>query len=138
MIELSDITAADAAEIEPWFDDAETQIRLGGSDWLHMVRSLVAPPDRIVLLARLDGEPVALVDVEHLATTSFAIVVAPERRGQGIATAVLGRLLETELAGRELSVAAEVDNRPSRALLERFGFRPVAKDADGFLEYVRP
>jgi len=138
VIELSELTAADAAEIEPWFDEPETQIRLGGREWLHMVRSLAAPPDRIVLLAREDGEPVALVDVEHLATTSFAIVVAPERRGQGIATAVVARLLETELAGRQLSVTAESDNRPSRAMLERFGFRAVGKDADGFVEYVRP
>ena len=138
MIELTDLTPADLAAIEPWFDDAETQIRLGGRDWPHMVLSLVAPPDRIALLVRDNGVPVALVDVEHLATTSFAIVVAPERRGRGVAKAVLGRLLETELAGRPLSVGAETDNYPSRGLLERFGFRAVATDDAGFLEYVRP
>lgn len=30
-----DFTARDVERIEPWFDDPETQLRLGGRDWIR-------------------------------------------------------------------------------------------------------
>lgn len=34
-VSLVDFRAEDVERIEPWFDDQETQVRLGGRDWIR-------------------------------------------------------------------------------------------------------
>jgi RimJ/RimL family protein N-acetyltransferase len=40
-VQLVDFGAEDVAPIEPWFDDAETQKRLGGREWIRGMPSLL-------------------------------------------------------------------------------------------------
>jgi RimJ/RimL family protein N-acetyltransferase len=129
MIELRPFTAADVALVEPWLDDAESRRRLGGLDLRHVAGNR--------LLAFEDGEPVAFVHVEHLETSSIALLVAPHARGRGVGRAVFAEVLATELAGREVEITAEADNAASIRLLEGAGLRHVGYDKDGFLEYRR-
>jgi ribosomal protein S18 acetylase RimI-like enzyme len=130
VIELRPFTAADVPLVEPWLDDPESRRRLGGL-------RLPAVVDH-GLLACEHGEPVALVHVEHLETSTLALLVAPRARRRGIGHAVFALLLETELAGRPLEITAEPDNIASIRLLERAGLVAVGDDKDGFTIYRRP
>jgi hypothetical protein len=40
-IDLVPFTAEEVPRIEPWFDDAETQDRLGGRDWIRRMPTLL-------------------------------------------------------------------------------------------------
>lgn len=62
------------------------------------------------------------VDAWHV----MNVAVAPERRRQGVASALLGRLLELtkEDMLRGYTLEVRVSNTAAIALYERFGFRP--------------
>jgi RimJ/RimL family protein N-acetyltransferase len=75
-VRLVDFTAEDVRRLEPWFDDLETQRRLGGRDWIRREPSLLGLTvgdefrgrnviDRRMWLS-LDelGGPIAFVDGE--------------------------------------------------------------------------
>lgn len=82
------------------------------------------------LLVDRSGESFFLVD----------IVVAPEFRGQGVASAVLRSLMqEAAAAGRPLRLMVRRINAPAIRLYERLGFRATgADDLSHFLEWVAP
>ena len=40
-VRLVEFSPEDVARVEPWFDDAETQKRLGGRDWIRRMPSLL-------------------------------------------------------------------------------------------------
>jgi RimJ/RimL family protein N-acetyltransferase len=75
-IDLVPFTAEDVARIERWFDDAETQRRLGGRDWIRRMPSLLAATigdeyrGKVVTGRRMwlgldaSREPVSFVDAE--------------------------------------------------------------------------
>ncbi len=92
-------------------------------------RRELAGPDRLHLVA-LDGDAVVghagllfVLDDVHVTT----VATAPGREGEGIATALLVRLLEAALTHGATAATLEVraaDRRPQR-LYGRFGFRPA-------------
>jgi GNAT superfamily N-acetyltransferase len=75
-IDLVEFTAEDVTRIERWFDDAETQDRLGGRDWIRRMPSLLAATigdeyrgkvvtgRRMWLGLNASREPVSFVDAE--------------------------------------------------------------------------
>lgn len=75
-VSLVDFRAEDVERIEPWFDDQETQVRLGGRDWIRRepsflwltvggeFRGKIVTGRRMWLSLDESGEPVAFVDGE--------------------------------------------------------------------------
>jgi RimJ/RimL family protein N-acetyltransferase len=132
----------DLAAVEPWFDDPATRRWLGGRAWPRRLVELAEQPARFALLWEEDGVPVALLDLEvdEAGTAAVALVVAPEARGRGIATAILASVFAlAELAGVH-RVIGEVErgNDESGALVRAAGFVPDpagARDA-GFRRWV--
>ena len=144
MIDLEPFAVKHLAVIQPWFDNPETSGRLGGRDWPGMVLRLAASPPpgttRMSFVARAAGEVVGLADLEleDGGDASFAVVVAPERRGRGHAGAIVALLLgRCEVVGRRVSAGVEPDNTASRRLAESAGLVQAGIDGQGLLVYRR-
>jgi ribosomal protein S18 acetylase RimI-like enzyme len=151
-ITFTPFTSEALASVEPWFDDPETDRWLGGREWPeNLLRLLADPPrehrgsvvrERVALVARADGESLALVDAEIYTDDSAAVslIVAPNRRRRGLGAATL-RALGAHLAGcgvRALVGGVEQHNTASLRCVERAGFVAVSgkPDEEGFIDYV--
>ena len=141
---LREMTAADLPAVSGWFAEAETRRWLGGPDWPRRLLELAAgSPGRLALAAVRDGAVVGLVDLERGGggRADVALVVAPQERRAGLATAMIGALLEHRaLAGVvELVAGVENGNVASEALVRRAGFQRAGggPDAEGYVYYAR-
>ncbi len=141
---FTDLTTTNAETIAWWFDDPDTQRYLGDRIWLYRVIELVqtAPGTvwagitvlgRHVWLAHDDDGACGLIDMEIYddGSAALALVVAPNRRSQGV-----GRHILTALTTRpELSAVTrlfgsiEPENLGARRCCECAGFR-VAEAID--------
>ncbi|HET9852605.1 MAG TPA: GNAT family N-acetyltransferase [Candidatus Limnocylindrales bacterium] len=109
--------------------------------WL--IRATTSGPMR-AFMARIDGEAAGIclitISPASLALGEFWIVrdlfVAPHRRREGIATALLDavRAAATERGALRLTLQTEDDNAAALRLYERYGFQPVA----GFRHFTLP
>jgi ribosomal protein S18 acetylase RimI-like enzyme len=94
--------------------------------WQALLAQTVASPDRLPLLAEVDGEPAGLAwaRVEDGTATVYQVWVAREHRGRGIAQALLERAIawacERGAAVFELDVTA--GDTPAVRLYKRLGF----------------
>ena len=85
----------------------------------------LSKPSGICLAASDEGRLVGYLicsryaDVWHL----MNIAVAPERRREGIATTLLGRMLELTGPDGRITLEVRPSNRPAIAMYERLGFR---------------
>ena len=147
---LRPFTAESLSTVAPWFDDAETQRRLGGREWPESLLRLVAEPpsehrghlvrERLGWIASRDGSDVALVDTEIYTdgTAAIAFVVDPRRRRQGIGAATLVAI-GSHLArayGVELRVGGiEPENTASVRCARAAGFvaKAAEPDEEGFI-----
>jgi GNAT superfamily N-acetyltransferase len=87
----------------------------------------IAPPDGVLLLVSIDGEPVAIGgvrDLEGPAAEIKSMYVAPAARGRGIGRRILARL--EEIAARRGCEATRLDTleklAPACALYESAGY----------------
>ncbi|WP_338608994.1 GNAT family N-acetyltransferase [Pelagibacterium nitratireducens] len=141
MHDLQDLCQGHLPQIAPWFDDPVTRRWLGGRDWAENTLLLAkADTNRHGLIASIEGNPVALLDVEVYAdsSASFAIVVDPRLRQRGIATRALKAMLEfTRFATvSRFFAGVEHGNESSTRFLARLGFTPTAKPSEqGFIDY---
>jgi GNAT superfamily N-acetyltransferase len=93
------------------------------------------------LLARLDGVPVAMADVElgewdNRDVSWFYLVVHPEHRRRGIGTALLGEVLDlSRAAGRTKFGGAWWESPATERFAERHGFSRVSQE---IYRVVRP
>lgn len=134
---------ADFPEYAAWFADPELERWLGPLDdeWLAAVVS-ERPSDGITWLV-LDGEtPVAVVEtVTYPENTALAAItglaVKPDRRGQGVGTAVLHEVLALHRRAGRLEHLAYIhkDNRAAQKTFERAGFVRVTPNGEGYLEF---
>ena len=137
--------AGDFAMYKAWFADPELERWLGPLDdeWLAAVLSERAS-DRATWLIS-DGEtPVAVVETAlHPDNASLAAVtglaVKPDRRGQGVGTAVLQEVLALHRREGRLEHLAYIneDNWLAQRCFERSGFVPVTPtpNEEGYLEF---
>jgi len=131
-------------EVEPWFDDVETQRYLGDRSWIRRELDLVATQpgtefrgrtikSRLAWVVRTHATSVAFVVVERYsdASAGLAFVVAPTHRGRGLGRAMLLALdSRPELAGvARLIGGIEPDNVRARRMVESAGFT-VAETPD--------
>jgi GNAT superfamily N-acetyltransferase len=132
MLELRDLTHEDLHEIRHWFDDSDTRDGVGDLQWANgLVRLARSRPEtRFGWLATEAGQPVGLADVELDGRTAHvALVVCPQRRGQGI-----GRQLALLVAGQPqlkdctFEAFIHTNNRPSRRLARSFGMSETPLD----------
>jgi ribosomal-protein-alanine N-acetyltransferase len=92
-------------------------------------------PDRQVLAYRDADHRIVAVATLHI-VEDFAdllrVVVAPERRGQGIARKLLiASILMAQAAGAvRILLEVEVDNAPALAVYARLGFGPIDRRRD--------
>lgn len=138
MLLLRPMTAADLPTVASWFDDKETQRRLGGRDWPRQGLALLGP-DRQLFLALDNALPVGLLDCETYpdGSASFALVTAPERRNRGIGRAMLSALLADKAYSHITRFFAGIErgNAASAALMLRCGFVEGEEDEDGFTDF---
>jgi RimJ/RimL family protein N-acetyltransferase len=150
-IRLRLFTTEALSVLEPWFDDPETQRRLGGPDWpARELRLLADPPpahrgqrvERRWAWVAEDLVPVGLVVAEAYcdATASVALVVDPARRGRGVGRRILRAVLDALRAAgiREATGGIEADNVASVRCVEAAGFTRQAEepDAEGFVNFA--
>jgi RimJ/RimL family protein N-acetyltransferase len=129
----------DVPGIEAWFDDAETQRRLGGREWPRRLVELARAPGRFALLFARSGEPVGLLDVEcEGRSAAIALVVAPPHRGQRIALTMLHALLDLPELQAVVEIVGEVEsgNVAGERLVRSAGFVFDARTEEGFARYV--
>lgn len=141
-----------AHAVASWFDDADTIRYLGNRDWLYRELGLMqtAPGAmfrgrrvlaRYVWIVFDQSERLCgLIDIESYddGTAGMALLIAPDRRGQGLGEHILG-LLETrpELQGiHEIIGGVEPENVSAQRCLLRAGYiiAPAA-DEEGFLRF---
>lgn len=151
-LELVPLDEGQIPLVEPWFDDEDTRRELGNQEWVRRAVSLVNTQpgsvegdrlvtDRIVWVAFDSGVPVGLIDVETYedSTASFAVVVAPSLRRQGIGR----RIIRTAVQHRQFAAVStwvagvEPTNEQSIRCLEGAGFTLTSAppDEQGMLTY---
>ena len=132
----------DLSSVEVWFGEAETQRWLGDTTWPRRLLELARLPHRTTLLFTQADEPVALLDLERNGdgSASIAIVVAPNHRRRGIASAVVGSLFELDETEEVVVVVGEVEhgNLAGEGLLRAAGFVQTEGTSEGFTRYVLP
>jgi ribosomal protein S18 acetylase RimI-like enzyme len=138
-VELRPLSGADAAKLEPWYQDGETQRRLDSDDWPRRLLGLLQSQPgtrfrghlvtaRWAWVAQEDEEAIALVDVEvyDASEATVSLCVAPEKRGQGYGRrALVAALRQPELVGLTLAIEVEPDNLPALGLCQALGLEPL-------------
>lgn len=140
-VRVREIDDADLPVVAPWFDDAETQVRLGPRSWLDRARRQAATEsDRHALVVIDEAGPAAVLDVEVQTDgrAGFAIAVDPRRRGTGLGRAALDAALGDDRFGHVLTwrVGVEHDHVASRTMFERYGFRLAGERDPGGFDYL--
>lgn len=133
------LLADDLPTIDGWFDDPETVRWLGGRDWPRTLLRLADEPGRSALLFVHLDEPVALLDVDRDgASAAIAVVVAPTRRGEGVARSILQSIFSLAATREVVRVVAEIEegNTASEGLLRAARFELEGVTQEGFARYV--
>ena len=134
----------DSDSLLAWRNDPVTRAMSGDSDRVAVAdhrrwfASVLADPDRRILIAEYDGVAAGMVRIDHDRKTGRAVVsinLNPVMRGRGLAGSILRAALKRESATMYEAVVRD-DNAPSRRLFEGSGFRLVG-EADGFLRYEK-
>ena len=134
--------AEDLVKVEPWFDDAETRRWLGDRTWPRRLLELARQSDRVALLYSLADEPVGLLDIELYAdgTAAVAVIVSPDHRRRGLATAILRSLFHLPQTGGVDRIIGEVEvgNVAGERCVRAAGFEPCAAVVthEGFIRFA--
>jgi len=144
-LRLRPASQADAERLLEWRNDAEARAASRNSGaiappehaaWLATV---LADPERLLLVAELAGEPVGQVRFDRLAGGRYEISVglAPAARGRRLSSRLIAlgleRLRESH-PGAVVEAHVRHSNARSLATFRRAGFRPTSEPAeDDFL-----
>ncbi|AFU99974.1 GNAT family N-acetyltransferase [Simiduia agarivorans] len=114
----------------------------------HLIEQLRATPNALSLIAYLDNEAVGLLNAFQSLSTFAAkplfnihdLAVTPSARGQGVASALMGKLENIARARGACKITLEVlsGNLTAKALYERQGFKSYQLDpAMGQAEFLQ-
>ncbi len=125
------------ADLEAW-SRVKRAVLPNESAWSVQEFRERATPDRLVLVAELDGEIVGagLAGKSDVQGRSFvAPRVHPEARRRGVGTALLLRLVEHVVDLGFEEAWASVDDPGSKAFAERFGFQEIDREVEQVLKF---
>ena len=136
-MEWKPLTLNDLDRVLPWFDDPETQRRLGGFFPVgEQLKLIEQNPDKHGWISFADDVPIGLceLEVEDGTIGYVMILVAPAQRGQGKAIILANHLTEAakKLGLKELQAWIEPDAQASRACFLRAGYLEAKTTDDGF------
>ncbi len=137
----STATVDDADEVARLLHDFNTEFDTpspGVEVLVRRLRTLLAGPDTVAILAGTPASALALVtlrpNVWYAGPVALLdeLYVIPELRGQGIGSAVIGRLQEIAADRGVGRIEINVDERDAgaRRFYERHGFSPTEPDSD--------
>ena len=122
MAELLALLFAQESEFTP---DPSVQVR-------GLALILEQPATGILLVARLDGAVIGMVNLLYTVSTALGarvamledVVVAPAHRNRGVGSLLLRRALEEVVASgcRRVTLATDAHNTGAQRLYQRFGF----------------
>ena len=139
-VTLAPVTEADRPVIAAWLEDPDAQ-RWAGGGWLAEPadHTSTGQGEGAALLARSDGEPVAVINASPGASsTVLALVVDPARRGEGIGTSTLEAVVRLpQYSDSVLSCEIAAGNAASRRAFERAGFVEVDGPERDYVRYER-
>ncbi len=134
---------ADAAMLLMWRNDPLTRQNscdgnlVSESEHLNWLSEALASKTRRLFIVELDNAAVGTVRCDDCYEfTKLSWTVAPERRGRGIGSALLAKIVEQE-CGRTLCAEIKADNSASIKLALLNGFRRIASDPDGLIRFER-
>lgn len=131
-LRLRPAEAGDVRRLYDWRNDpvARAMSRSGApiafEDHVRWFEAALADAHMLLLVAEVEGEPVGVVRFSHGEAWETHVAIAPHKRGQGLASAVLCRgieALQRSRAAKSLIAYIRPDNRPSLAAFERAGYR---------------
>ncbi len=139
--------SADAGRVLGWRNDAES-VRQSGSgravdsiDHARWYARVVDDPAHRIWIGEVEGVAVGMVRVDVVTGVgTVSIVVAPEARGRGHASALLGALSEEIQADCQVgALVAHVrpENRASRRAFSAAGYEMAGTADDGLVRLVR-
>lgn len=126
------------ATISPWFEDAETQRRLGGFYPLQeQLQSLISDPDKHAWLLWQEEMPVGLIELEKEKSIAHVLIlVAPDKRGQGLGHKLVTVLppLARKMGTQTLRACVATSGVASRRCFLAAGYAEQGEE-DGFVCY---
>lgn len=125
--------------ILPWFEDTETQRRLGGIyPVTEQLRLIENSPNKLFWLAFEAGVPVGLIELEVEGDIAYPLIlVAPTARGRGFGQEIVARiiLLANQLKVKKIEAGVAIDNIASGKCFQNAGFE-VREEVDGYNYHV--
>jgi RimJ/RimL family protein N-acetyltransferase len=145
---LRPATASDAELLLEWRNDPKTreasfqQEPIGVEEHRAWLAGRLDDPDSALLVIEIDGKPAGSIRLDRHGDeeAEIHIVVAPGRRGGGLASMALDLASEraAELLGvRRVRARVKPGNEASLRAFHSAGFKP-AGEADDVVELVRP
>lgn len=135
-MQLRPATPEDAALLEAWRNDPEARrfsfsgAAVGGAEHMEWLRRSLSSARRRIWIGESDGRPVGQIrlDLEGGGIAVVHLAVAPDHRGEGIATAMLHAVTEHEPWGvSRLRAEVIAANTASLRTFEKAGFAVVAR-----------
>jgi len=147
-MDIRPATLNDAADILSWRNDPHTRSMFVSSqpvsevDHLSWLKRILVDPHRILLIGENAGTKVGICrfDIDPVAgSAEVSINLAPEMRGQGLSSELLGRSIEvaSRLFRGPLTAKIRQANRASIRCFEACGFL-FERDDPHFSHYRRP
>ena len=140
----TDYNAADEETVEKWMDRTARKNTGCEDGWADYANACIEETDTVLgenfwlMMVSEDGKPFAAIAVAlwEGELTISELVVAPERRGHGLGSALLMELLNNSgaILGKEFVSAKAVifpDNAASQKAFEKAGFRFESAHPDG-------
>jgi GNAT superfamily N-acetyltransferase len=132
---MSDLTIRPAmsdADLEAWNRVRRIVVPDEPITTIDQMRSMAAEPDRVYLLAELDGETVGsgLASDSNLADGFAMPRILPDHRRRGFGSAVLGVILDTHVAAGRHSVASHAQDEGALAFSLHHGFEEIDRQVE--------
>jgi GNAT superfamily N-acetyltransferase len=127
--------------ILPWFDNTETRRRLGGFYPVRpQLESMLSAPNKHGWLMWKEDTPVGLIELEKEDGLAYVLIlVAPEKRGEGIGHLLVAALpqLARHIGSKSIRACIAADGLISQRCFLAAGYI-LTEEEDGFLSYDLP
>jgi RimJ/RimL family protein N-acetyltransferase len=147
-VALRAANAADSARLLEWRNDPDavtfsvSRRRVDPAEHARWLASRLAEPEPRLWIAEEDGVPVGQVRVDvRDGVGTVSVAVAPDNRGRGLGSAMLGAMVAQVAGDGAISVLQALvrpDNAASLRAFEKVGFRVQEPGGHGLMILRRP